>query len=70
MSTNQHITMYIEDMKLHPIISHSSNPSTVMDIEISEETAKVIVDELKKELDDNKIVGAIRIRITGRLTIS
>ena len=65
------ITLYVEKVSTDPNISYIERRRvSVIDIELTCEATEEMIEYLNKHKCENKIVGAIRVRLMGRLILS
>jgi hypothetical protein len=66
--TNNTMTLYVEQIDTEIVPSHH-NKTTAVDIELSQETAELLIIYLQHRFRKPSI-GGIRVRLSGRLVLS
>ena len=65
------MTLYVEKINTDPNIGYIERRRvSVIDIELTCEAAEELVEYLRKRQCGNEIIGAIRVRLLGRLILS
>lgn len=63
------ITLHVKSVNFKPVVNYQGERITVIDLEITELIAEKIIKELTDRLDSDILLGAIRIRFSGRLAL-
>jgi hypothetical protein len=64
------VTLFVDNVNFTPRLPEYGNRVTIIDIEITEEIAKKIIEELNQKIENHMIVGTVRIRLSGKMVLA
>lgn len=63
------ITLHVESLDFAPQVEFDNERITVVDLEITEQMALKIVEQLTQRLEQDMVLSTIRVRFLGRLVL-